>query len=280
MFEARSRRVRPGRDDKVLTSWNGLMISAFARAAQALDEPRYREAAERAARFLLGLHVRDGTLLRTSRLGEAKIEGYLEDYAFLAAAFLDLYETTFEAAWLREARRLADRAAELFGDPAAGGFYVTSAGREDLIARMREDYEGPTPTANGTLAMVFLRLHHLTGEDALREAAEKTLASYASALERYPAGHATMLMAADFLRGPVREVVLSEGPGAEALLRVVRRRFAPLKVVARAGPGAPPLPLLEGRGPVGGRAAAYVCENRTCRAPVTEPAELEALLRP
>ncbi|HXG61914.1 MAG TPA: thioredoxin domain-containing protein [Planctomycetota bacterium] len=280
MFEARSRRVRPGRDDKVLTSWNGLMISAFARAAQVLEEPRYREAAARAARFLLARHVREGVLLRTSRLGEAKIEGYLDDHAFLAAALLDLYETTFDAAWLAEARRWADRAAELFGDAQAGGFYVTAAGREDLIARMREDYEGPMPTANATLALVFLRLHHLTGEDALRGRAEKTLASYASALERYPAGHATMLMAADFLVGPVREVVVSEGPGEDALLRAARRPFAPRKVVARAAAGAPPLPLLEGRGPVGGKAAAYVCENRTCRAPVTEPGELEALLRP
>ncbi|MFN3485289.1 MAG: thioredoxin domain-containing protein, partial [Planctomycetota bacterium] len=276
MFEARARRVRPGRDDKVLTAWNGLMISAFARAAQALEEPRYREGAERAARFLLERHVRDGTLLRTSREGEAKIEGYLEDYALWAAALLDLYETTFDSFWLLEARRWADRAVERFEDPSGGGFYVTPAGRADLIARMREDYEGPLPTGNGTLALVFLRLYHLTGEEALRERAERTLASYAAALERYPAGHATLLMAADFLKGPVREIVVSEGPGAEALLRVVRRRFVPLKGVARAGPGAPALPLLEGRGPLEGKAAAYVCENRTCRAPVTEPSELEA----
>jgi hypothetical protein len=278
LLEARSRRVRPGLDDKVLTSWNGLMITAFCQAAQAFDEPRYRDAAVRAARFLLEKHRKpDGTLLRTSRHGEAKIDGYLEDYAALAAAMLDLYETTFDPAWFEEARRLAARAIDLFRDGKAGGFFSTEGGK-DLIARMREEYEGAVPTGNALMAMTLLRLHAMTGEAAYRERAEKTVQSFKGELERYPAAFPYLLCAFDWLQGGAKEVVLA-GPDTAELLRAVRRAYVPNKVVAFADGKKPAFPLLEGKGPVNGKSAAYVCENMACKLPVTDPKDLEELLK-
>ncbi len=277
MFEARSKRVRPGLDDKVLTSWNGLMISAFAQAAQVLGDASYRESAERAARFLLEKHRKDGRLLRTSRHGEAKIDAYLDDYAYLAAALLDLYEATFEASYYEEAKRLAEEAVRHFWDGKSGGFFATATSHASLIARMREEHEGATPSANGVLALVFLRLHGMTGEAAYRGRAVKTVESFKSILDRYPAAHVTMMMAIDFLKGPAREIVVA-GPEAGPFLKVVRGRFLPNKVVALAD-GKARMPLLEGKGPVQGKTAAYVCENMACKLPVTDPAALEELLK-
>ncbi len=277
LFEARSKRVRPGLDDKVLTSWNALMVSAMAQAGQVLGEAKYRDAAVRAAAYLLERHRKDGRLLRTSRLGEAKLDGYLEDHAYLAAAMLDLYEATFDGAWFEEARRLAARAVELFWDEKAGGFFATAGGSADLIARMREEYEGPMPTANSVMAMTFLRLHSFTGEAAHRESAEKTIRSFKAELERHAAGQCWMLAAIDYLKGPAPEIVIA-GPDPEPFLRAVRRTFLPNRVLALAD-GKAKIPLLEGKGPVGGKTAAYVCENMTCKMPVTEPAQLEAMLK-
>ncbi len=275
LFEARSKRVRPLLDDKVLTSWNALMISAMCRAARVLEEPRYREAAERAARYLLAKHRKDGRLLRTSRHGEAKLDAYLEDYAALAAAMLDLYETTFDVSWVEEARRLVEQASGLFGDE-AGGFFTTSERHTSLIARMREEYEGPIPTGNALMAMSLLRLHALTGEASFRERAVKTVESFKVELERMPEAFPYLLCVVDFLKGPSRQIVVT-GPRPEPLLRVVRRAFLPNAVVALAD-GKPAFALLEGRAAVEGRAAAYVCEDMACKLPVTDPEELEALL--
>jgi uncharacterized protein YyaL (SSP411 family) len=277
LFEARAKRVRPLLDDKVLTAWNGLMITAFCQAAQAFGDDRYRQAAEKAAGFLLARHRKDGKLLRTSREGDAKLDGTLVDYAYLSAALLDLYETTFDPAYYDEGKRLAEKAVELFWDAGAGGFFATPAGEAHLLARMREEYEGPMPTGNAVLALVFLRLHGYTGEAVWRERAEKTIGSFKDQLDQVPSGHAWMLAAVDWLKGPAREIVVA-GPDPEPLLRKVRTSFVPNKVVARAD-GRATLPLLEGKGPVQGKAAAYVCENMACKAPVTDPTALEEALR-
>jgi uncharacterized protein YyaL (SSP411 family) len=277
LFETRSKRVRPGLDDKVLTAWNGLMISAFAKAAQTLDDVRYREAAERAARFLLDRHRKDGRLLRTSRLGEAMLDGTLTDYAYFSAALLDLYETTFDPAYFEEARRLATKAVELFWDAQAGGFFTTADGEAHLLARMREDYEGPMPSGNAVLALSFLRLFGYTGEASWRERAEKTIGSFKQQLDRIPMAHAYMLVAVDWLLGPAREIVIA-GPEPKPFLDAVRARFLPNAVVALAD-GRAALPVLEGKGPAQGKTAAYVCENMSCKAPVTSTADLEAALK-
>jgi uncharacterized protein YyaL (SSP411 family) len=277
LFDARSKRVRPHLDDKVLTGWNALMISAMAQASHVLGEPKYREAAERAMRFLLEKHRKDGTLLRTSRLGEAKLDAYLEDYSYLSAALLDLYEATFDGAYFAEAEKLAGRAIELFWDDAAGGFFTTAKGAASLIARMREEYEGPHPTGNSVMVMTLLKLFDLTGNAAYRDRAEKTVKSMKAELERYPAGHAWMLCALDYLSGPSKEIVIA-GPDAGPLLKVVRGMYLPNKVVAFAD-GKAKIPVLEGREAVKGKAAAYVCESMVCQKPVTEASELEALLK-
>ncbi|HLY07872.1 MAG TPA: thioredoxin domain-containing protein [Planctomycetota bacterium] len=277
MFDARSKRVRPHLDDKVLTGWNALMISAMAQAGAALGEPRYRDAAVRAAGFLLSAHRKSGTLLRTSRLGEAKLDAYLEDYAYLAAALLDLYEATFDASYFAEAQALVAKAIELFWDETAGGFFVTATSHSSLIARMREEYEGPHPSGNAVMTLTLLKLFDFTGEAAYRDRADKVVRSFKSLLERYPMGHGWMMVALDYLKGPAKEIVIT-GPDPGPLLAVVRRSFLPNKVLALAD-GKAAIPLLESRGPVQGKAAAYVCENMACKKPVTTPAELEALLR-
>jgi uncharacterized protein YyaL (SSP411 family) len=277
LFKARQARVRPHLDDKVLTSWNALMIGALAKAAQVLGEESYQNAAERAAGFLLSKHRTESKLLRTSRLGEAKLDGFLEDYAFVAAALLDLYETSFRASYLEDAVALTKKAAELFWDEKAGGFFATAAGDRALIARMREDYEGPMPTGNAVMTLNLLRLFDLTGEAAYRERAERTVCSFKMQFDRYPAGQASFLCALDYLKGPSKEIVIA-GPDPEPLLRVVRKLFIPNKVVALAD-GKAKLAVLEGRSAVQGKAAAYVCENMTCQRPVTDPAQLEELLR-
>jgi len=276
MLRARGRRPRPRRDDKVLTAWNALMISALAKAAQVLGAPLYAKAAVRAARFLLVKHVSCGRLRRSSRAGVTGLDGYLEDHAYLAAALLDLYETTFDAAYYAAATRLAARAIELFWDDRAGGFF-SAIPDEALFVRLREEHEGPLPSANAVMALTLLRLHALTGEPELLERAERTVASFHGALGRIPSGHASLLCAVDFLQGPVTAVVVS-GPEPEALLSAARKVFCPNQVVALAD-GRAPIPILEGRGPLAGKAAAYVCRDWTCPPPVTDPAELEALLR-
>ncbi|HEX7902153.1 MAG TPA: thioredoxin domain-containing protein [Planctomycetota bacterium] len=277
LFEARAKRVRPGLDDKVLTAWNGLMISAFTQGARVLGEDRYRQAAEKAAAFLLTRHRKDGKLLRTSREGEAKLDGTIADYAYFSAALLDLYETTFDPAYYEEGRRLAEKAVDLFWDEKAGGFFVTPAGEPHLLARLREEHEGPMPTGNAVLALVFLRLFGYTGEAGFRERAEKTVNSFKEQLDQVPSAQPTLLMAVDWLKGPAREIVLA-GEAPEALLGKLRATFLPNTVLARAD-GKSKIPLLEGKIAVNGKAAAYVCENMACKAPVTDVAALEEALK-
>ncbi|HZE99986.1 MAG TPA: thioredoxin domain-containing protein [Planctomycetota bacterium] len=277
MFEARSKRVRPHLDDKVLTGWNALMISAMAQAGAALDVPRYRDAAVRAAEFLLTAHRKAGMLLRTSRLGEAKLNGYLEDYAYLAAAMLDLYEATFDGKYFNEAQSLVAAANTLFWDETAGGYFVSAKSHESLIARMREEYEGPHPSGNSVMTLTLLKLFDYTGDAAYRDRADKVVRSFKSHLERNPMGHGWMMVALDHLKGPSKEIVIA-GPDPGPLLKVVRSRYLPNKVLALAD-GKASIPVLEGRTAVQGKTAAYVCENMTCRKPVTSPEELEALLK-
>ena len=252
MFEARSRRIRPHLDDKVLTSWNALMISAMAQAGAVLGEARYREAAVKAASPALDASEGRPAAAHVPA-GRGEIEAYLEDYAYLAAAMVDLYEATFDEKYFHEARSLVDQAVALFGDESTGGFYTTAAGQEGLIARMREEYEGPHPTGNSVMTMTLLKLYDLTADASLRERAEKVVKAYKADLERYPAGHAWMLCALDYLKGPSHEIVVA-GPNPEPLLKVVRSRFLPNKVVALAD-GKSRIPVLQDRIAVNGKAA-------------------------
>ncbi|HET9736973.1 MAG TPA: thioredoxin domain-containing protein [Solirubrobacteraceae bacterium] len=276
LLAAREQRVRPGLDDKRLTAWNALMISALADAGAVLGEPRYLDAARAAAEFI-GRELRgpDGRLLRTYNRGTARLNAYLEDHAFLLEALLTLYEATFEPRWFAEAVRLADEILDRFADPERGGFFSTAADHEPLIARRKELEDAPIPSGSSAAAFGLLRLARLTGEARYEEAALGVIRLLHTLAPQHPSAFGHLLQAIDFHLAEVREVALV-GPDREPLERVVREAFRPHVVLAGGEPDG--VPLLEGRSPVDGRAAAYVCERFTCLRPVTEPDELRALL--
>ncbi len=279
LLAARADRIRPGLDDKRLTSWNALAISALADAGAALEREDYLDAARRAATFLLEtMRDGDGRLLRTYNAGEAKLNGYLEDHAFLLEALITLYEATFEARWFHAARATADAIVERFADPERGGFFQTSIDHERLVARRKELEDNPIPSGPSSAAFGLLRLAALTGEARYEEHAAGVLKLAGELARRYPQAFGHLLQALDFQLAPVQEVALV-GADLAPLARVVRGAFRPHLVVAGGdGADAGGVPLLVGRTPLHGRAAAYVCERFACKQPVSEPSELEALL--
>ena len=279
LLEVRDERVWPGLDDKRLTAWNALMIRALAEAGAVLERADYVAAARRAAAFVLEeMRDADGRLLRTYNAGEAKLNGYLEDHAFMLEALLTLYEATFEPRWFHAAREIADDTIERFGDPGRGGFYQTSSDHEQLVARRKEVDDAPIPSGQSSAAFGLLRLAKLTGEARYEDAARGVLQLFGDLLRRSPLAFGHLLQVLDFHLAPVREVALV-GADTSALARVVRSAFRP-DVVLAGGDGADGggVPLLAGRTALDGRAAAYVCERFTCRTPVTDPAELAQLL--
>ncbi len=289
LFEARSRRPRPSLDDKILTAWNGLMLSALARAAAVLGEEKYLTAAEQAAAFIRSklYDAATGTLRRRYRQGEAAIDGFLEDYAFLIQGLLDLYEASFRPAYLAWAMRLQEKQNELFWDHAAGGYFSTAASSADLPVRMRDRYDGAEPSGNSVAATNLLRLARLTGRGEWRADAEKTLQAFAQQLEKAPETLPQMLVALDFLLSPPREIIIAgdrQDADTQALLRVAHAHFIPNKVlVAVDGPEegrewARWLPFIENVKPLDGKATAYVCENFVCNLPTSDPRELARLL--
>jgi uncharacterized protein YyaL (SSP411 family) len=278
LLEARERRVHPGLDDKRLTAWNALMISALADAGAVLGRTDYLEAAEGCATFVLrDLRTADGALLRSFNRGAAKQPAFLEDHAFLLEALLTLYEATFDERWFTEARRLADTILARFADSERGGFFSTATDAEPLIARRKDIDDAPIPSGSSSAAFGLLRLARLTGEARYEDAALGAIRLLAGVAPRHPNAFGHLLQAIDFALAPVREVAVV-GPDADPLLAVVRGAYRPHLVVAGGEAGGGAVPLLEGRGPVDGRAAAFVCERFACRTPVTEPDELAALL--
>jgi uncharacterized protein len=273
---ARERRVWPALDDKRLCAWNALMISALADAGAALERPDYCDAAVACAEFVWrDMRDADGRLLRTYNRGQARLSAYLEDYAFLLEALLTLYEATFDPRWFGAARELAETILARFSDPERGGFFATADDHEALIARRKELEDTPIPSGASSAAFALLRLAALTGEHRYEEAALGVLRLLHQVAPQHPAAFAHLLQALDFHLATVKEVAIV-GPDAGPLERVVRGEFRPHLVVA----GGPEdgVPLLAGREPVGGRAAAYVCERFACLRPVTEPDELASLL--
>ncbi|HEY1434870.1 MAG TPA: thioredoxin domain-containing protein, partial [Thermoanaerobaculia bacterium] len=283
MYAVRGRRVRPGTDDKLLTDWSALAISAFALAARLLDEPRYETAARRAADRILATCVRGGELLHREKAGRADIAGFATDYAFLVEALLDLYEATFETRYFSEAIRLQKMFEERFADP-RGGYFLSAAGHDGLILRPKESWDGATPSSNSVAAMNLLRLAVFTGDEDYRRRADLVVASAAPLLERAPTAFPRLLCALDFRADPPREVVLAGRLGDgdfEALRRAAFASPVLNRVVAHADSAAqaPGLEALgAGRAATTGGAAAYVCSNFACRAPVSDPAALAAAL--
>ncbi len=277
LFEAREKRVRPGRDDKTLTAWNGLMIAAFAQAAQVLDDPSYAETAARAADFILTkMRTPDGRLLRTWSAGtEAKLNGYLEDYAFLIDALVTLYEATFAPRWVAAAVELADVMLDQFWDERDGGFFFTGRSHELLIARNKDPHDNAIPSGNAMAVTGLLRLAKLTGRADLLARAETTLKLFRGLMATHPMAAAQMLNALDFYLGPVEEVAIVGAPTAADSVRVVRAlrsRFQPNRVVAFKPTGTADadyraIPLLEGKQALGA-VTVYVCANFACQAPL------------
>ena len=278
LFGARAQRVRPGLDDKRLTSWNALMISALAETGAVLGRPEYVEAAARCTSFLLEeLRGADGRLLRTWKDGRAQIDGFLEDHAFLLEALITLYESTFEPRFYREAVWVADELIARFADDAHGGFFTTQEARSELPVRRKDLEDTPIPSGNSSAALGLLRLARLSGSQEYERRAVGVLRLLFPIAVRHPLAFGHLLQAADFYLAPVREVAIV-GPAEEAkrLLEVVRGSYRPHLVLA--GGSADSVPLLEGRTPVGGHAAAYVCERFTCQAPVISPEDLASAL--
>ena len=289
LFAHRENRVRPGKDDKVLTDWNGLMIAAMAKAAAAFTDETYAEAARRAARFVLtALRTDDGRLLHRWRNGHAGISGHLDDYAFLAWGLLELYEATLEPEWLEEAVGLAEAMKARFWDSEHGGFYLTAEeGSEDLIVRPKELYDGAIPSGNAVALTVLLRLGRLTGEARWEETADALLRWAAAQVRQHPSGFTALLVGLQFALGPTHEVVVvgeRTAADTQALLRALRTSYLPSKVLLfrPAGEAEPRIadvtPFVRAHHALDGKATAYVCENYQCQAPTSDVDEVLALL--
>jgi uncharacterized protein len=277
---ARAQRVRPQTDDKLLTSWNGLMAGALAQAYQVLDEMRYLHAAERCMDFVLG-HMRqdDGRLFATYRLGQARHNAGLDDYAFAISALIDLFEASFEPRWLREALALAELVEQQFADAESGGYFTTGVDHEQLIARLPSVHDGALPSGLGVHALNLLRLAAISGRPQLAERADAALCAQAALCRRYPQAFAQLLLALDFRLAPARQVVIAGAPEnavAAELLRRVRSSARLQRVVVRATSDTDIalIPLAADKPPGPNGARAYVCLDFVCKAPVDEPDQL------
>jgi uncharacterized protein len=280
LLEARAKRVRPARDEKVLAAWNGMLLRALAEASCVLERADFLDAAKKNAEFLLReMRDADGRLHRTWKPGHAaRLNAYLEDYANVADGLLALYEGTFDPRWLSASVELAEVILSEFTDRDNGGFFDTSTRHEQLITRPKDIFDNATPSGNSVAADVLLRLALLTDRADFRDAAGSVLRLLEEAMARYPLGFARALNALDFFLGTPREVAIVGDTAAadtRALRRAVFEPFVPNKVVAGSGAA---IPLLEGREPRNGRAAAYVCEHYVCQAPTSDPDQLRKLL--
>jgi uncharacterized protein YyaL (SSP411 family) len=290
LFEAREKRPRPHCDDKIITAWNGLMISAFARAAQVLDDPGYLEAATRAALFIRQHLYRenDRTLLRNYREGASTIEGFAEDYAFLIQGLLDLYEATFDTTWIEWAVHLQTQQDELFWDTKADGYFTTSGKDASILLRSKEAYDGAEPSANSVAALNLLRLSSMLDRADWRERARKTLRAFGQQLMQAPSGMPQLVVALGWLHAKARQIVIAGSPDApdtQAMLREAQRLFSPGKIVLLADGGAGQAFLashaesMRDVVPVEGKATAYVCEGLVCQLPTHDIATLVRMLQ-
>lgn len=288
VFEAREKRVHPHKDDKILTSWNGLMIAALSIGFKVLGDKRYAEAAEKAVAFITSKLVwGDGRLLARYREGEAAYPGYLDDYAFLIWGLIELYEATFKAEYLKLALKLNRDMLKYFRDEEKGGLYLYASDSEKLIVRPKDVYDGATPSGNSVAALNFLRLGRLTGDSELEDRAYEQLEAFGGMIDEYPMGYTHMLMALLFINSKASEIVIvgsREDESARRMLSIAGKGFLPFTVVvlkdaeAAAEDITSIAPYTEGQVMIEDKATAYVCENYSCRAPVTDTGELEKML--
>jgi uncharacterized protein YyaL (SSP411 family) len=281
LFEVREQRVKPERDEKVLTAWNGLMLASFAEAAAILERDDYRNAAEKNAQFVLENLRRDRLLLRTYKDGQSKLNGYLEDYAFLIDGLLALYQATGKLGWLEEAMSLADRLMEEFWDEEDGGFFYTGKSHEALIVRSKDYFDNATPSGNSVATEVLLQLAALTANEAYSRQAVTIFRLLREPLGRYASAFGRLLGALDFYLSTPKEIAIigaRESEETRALMREVWNRYLPNKITAHTTEGdarsAEVSPLLRDRPMINGHPTAYVCERYTCQAPTNSAAEL------
>jgi uncharacterized protein YyaL (SSP411 family) len=277
LFEVRGRRPRPHLDDKIVTAWNGMTMSAFARAFQVLGDPDHLRTAQRAADFVQR-HLYQKRLLRSYREGPSSVFAFAEDYAFLIQGLLDLYEADLDTRWLGWAGELQVQMAALFADP-KGGYFSTEEGAPDILFRLRDDHDGAEPAANSVAAMNLVRLGWIFERSEFRDAANRIMTSSAAVLEKSPIAVPQMLAAlCGFLAEPVQVVVATSDKINEPLIRAIGPLFLPDKIVLCADPDdawlSQHVPALKGMGPIDGKAAAYVCRHFTCELPVTSTEEL------
>ncbi|MGE0598357.1 MAG: thioredoxin domain-containing protein [Dehalococcoidia bacterium] len=278
LLSVRANRIRPGLDDKVLTSWNGLALAAFAEAGRVLGEMRYQVAAAELAAFLRSSDWSDGRVLHTWKAGEARVDGMLEDYAYLGLGLVELYKLTGDVALLEWARDLWEAILSRFHDGDMGGFFETPSDGEQLLLRQKPFFDSATPSGNGSAALLGLWLGRYYSRSDWEKYAEEVIGQVADHLLRAVTGFGTILQAIEFLATPSRELVVVGAPERRvALENVVAEKFLPWTALAPT-PDADGLPMFEGREPTGEDAIAYVCENMMCLMPATTPEQLRAML--
>ncbi|MDH3444219.1 MAG: thioredoxin domain-containing protein, partial [Deltaproteobacteria bacterium] len=284
LFAEREKRIKPFRDEKLITAWNGLALSGLAEAIKISDNLKYRKAATQTVDFIVAKMFRDGRLLHTYKDGVAKILGYLDDYAVFAVGLLDLFEATFDRALLTKATQLADIMLEEFWDDDDGAFFYTGKSHEQLISRAKPAFDASVPSGNSMAAQLLLRLYHYTAQENYLKKGEIILRSYRDAMAAQPFGLAHMLGALDFYLKKPKEIVIvgeSDDPKTKEFLHGLHSTYLPNGTIQLVRPEEPLdkiAPLLKGKSQIGGQATAYVCHNFTCSAPVTSWDELKGLL--
>jgi len=288
LFQARKKRIHPLKDDKILTSWNGLMIAALAKGYQVFGDKEYADASRDAVDFILkNLRTAEGRLLRRFRQGDAAYPGYLDDYAFFIWGLIELYEATFEISCLEEALALNEAMIDIFWDQEAGGLYFTGKGNESLITRSKELYDGALPSGNSVAALNFLRLGRMTGSVALEQKAEQLTQAFSRQVIDQPMAYTQLLVALDFMVGPSQEIVVAGDPDLKAtkeMLGAIQRVFLPNKVLLLRPQGAQRKrlaslsPFVEAMVPIDDNPTVYICEQYTCQAPIKDLPMLESYL--
>jgi len=281
LFTYRKKRIHPQKDDKVLTDWNGLMISTFAKSAKALNQTKYLNIARKAADFCLSkLRQKNGRLLKRWRKGKAGLPAHLEDYAFLIQGLLDLYEASFDVKYLRSAIELVDLTLEHFEDREEGGFFLTADDGEKLLIRAKEIYDGAIPSGNSVMALNLLRVHKITGKERYLNSSENLFSAFSGFLEKNPQGAEVLLHALDFKLSPPKEIVIAGELGSKEtsqLIEAINQNFIPGKILLfrPTGNEEPEItklsPFLINLNLVNGKPAVYICENQTCQQPETDP---------
>jgi uncharacterized protein YyaL (SSP411 family) len=290
LFNVRKQRVHPFKDDKILTDWNGLMIAALAKAGRVLEVPQYISAAEKAAAFILNtLQDANGRLMKRYRQGNAGLPAYLDDYAFVIWGLLELYESTYKMVYLSEAVRLSDQMITHFWDDKNGGLFMTADDSEKLLIRNKQIYDGAIPSGNSVAAMNLLRLGHITGQTDYMNKAENILKAFSGSVDKYPAGHAFLMMVLEYAMNQNYEVVIVGKKGAKdtnAMLSALRQPFIPGKIVVyfpvdkdAAAEITKLMPYTEYMVPIDGKATAYVCMNFVCQLPTTSVSQMLANLQ-